>query len=160
MLRVLFCSCAFPLMLCGCGRPDPVDEKQARAAEALPEVNAPAPTATGEPHSATTPAQPLPAPSIAIPAALHGRWGLSPADCMTRDGKGLLVISPDGLVFHVSKAVPATDVDSDSRSIVGNFAFTGEGRSWTKYEALKIDNRTLVRTEMNPAASFTYAKCS
>jgi hypothetical protein len=56
--------------------------------------------------------------------------------------------------------VPAVDVDSDSGSISGKFAFAGEGRSWTKYEALKVDNHTLVRTEMNPTASFTYAKCA
>jgi hypothetical protein len=56
--------------------------------------------------------------------------------------------------------VPATDVNSDTSSIIGNFAFTGGGRSWTKYEAIKVDNRRLTRTEINPTASFSYAKCS
>ena len=55
---------------------------------------------------------------------------------------------------------PGGDVQADAKSISGNFAFTGEGQSWSKYEALKIDKQTLVRTEMNPTASFTYAKCS
>ena len=74
--------------------------------------------------------------------------------------KGLLTVTSNDLRFHESRAVPAGDVASDASSISGKFAFTGEGRSWTKYEALKIQNHTLVRTEMNPTASFTYAKCS
>lgn len=76
------------------------------------------------------------------------------------DAKGLLVVTSGSLDFHESKAVPAEDVASDAASISGKFAFTGEGRSWTKYEALKINKHTLVRTEMNPTASFTYAKCA
>jgi hypothetical protein len=51
-------------------------------------------------------------------------------------------------------------VGVDASSIGGNFAFTGEGRSWTKYEALKVADHRLTRTEINPPASFSYAKCS
>jgi hypothetical protein len=162
MVRVPFITSVLLLTLFACGKPDPVDQRQARAASKLPDVARPAPSASGEPHAATGPARPLPAASIAIPASLHGRWGLSPADCMAGrgDAKGLLVVSPAELRFHESRAVPVTDVDSDGRSIIGNFAFTGEGRSWIKYEALKIDKNVLVRTEMNPTASFSYAKCS
>lgn len=97
-----------------------------------------------------------------IPAALQGRWGLTPADCTTAlgDAKGLMVINSDELRFYESRAVPAGDVAADANSISGNFSFTGEGQRWTKYEALKVQNHGLVRTEMNPTASFTYAKCS
>jgi hypothetical protein len=93
---------------------------------------------------------------------LQGRWGLAPRDCTSppSSARGLLVISPGDLRFHDSRAVPATDIDSDAKSIGGNFAFTGQGRSWTKYEALTLDNRRLMRTEINPTASFSYAKCS
>jgi hypothetical protein len=76
------------------------------------------------------------------------------------DPKALLIVTSDALIFHESRAVPAADVASDPGSISGTFAFTGDGRSWTKYEALKVQNHALVRTEMNPTASFTYAKCS
>ena len=68
-------------------------------------------------------------------------------------------VIPGKLRFHDSSAVPAADVASDPVSIAGNFAFTGDGRSWTKYEALKVNKRILTRTEMNPSASFSYAKC-
>jgi len=162
MLRVPFISSALVLTLFACGKPDPVDDKAAGAASKLPDVNAPAPTTIGEPHVATAPAHPLPAPAASIPAALQGRWGLSPADCVPgrSDAKGLLVISPGELRFYESRAVPGGDVQTDPSSVSGHFAFTGEGQSWTKYEALKLDKDVLVRTEANPTASFSYAKCS
>jgi hypothetical protein len=99
---------------------------------------------------------------VTIPAALLGRWGLSPADCTSTrgDAKGLLIVSPTELRFYESRAVPANDAQTDSDSISGDFAFTGEGQSWTKYESLKIDKQVLVRTETKPTASFSYAKCS
>lgn len=164
MCRASLISIALGLSLAGCGRAGPVDNKATRAAAALPNVNAPAPSASGEPHGKTTAADAAPATVavMKIPAALQGRWGLAPADCTSTlgDAKGLLVVNANELRFYESRAVPASNVDSDAVSIVGNFAFAGEGQRWTKYEALKMDNRTLVRTEMNPAASFTYAKCS
>jgi hypothetical protein len=103
----------------------------------------------------------VPAPNIAIPAALHGRWGLNPADCTSAlgDAKGLLVINAGELRFYESRAVPAADAGGDSNSISGNFVFTGEGQSWVKYEALKVDKGVLTRTETKPTASFSYAKC-
>ena len=162
MLRVPFISCFAILAIASCSARNPVDRSANAAAAALPTVNAPAPIATGEPRGKTEPAKPLPTPAAAIPASLQGRWGLTPAACTTSrpDAKGLLIVTAGDLQFHESRAVPAMDVGSDASSISGKFAFTGEGRSWTKYEALKARNHTLVRTEMNPTASFTYAKCA
>src|SRR5689334_7482481 len=162
MLRVPFISIFALLAVASCGGRDPVDNKAAARTTGLPDVNVPAPSATGEPRGATTPAKPEPAPTARIPAALQGRWGLTPADCMPRrsDAKGLLTITADNLRFYESRAVPADEVDGDADSIAGNFAFTGEGQSWTKYEALKVDKGRLTRTETKPSASFSYAKCS
>jgi hypothetical protein len=161
MIRLPFISSVVFLSIAACGSRSPVDAN-ARHTAALPEVNAPAPSASGEPHGATTAAKADPQPAAAIPASLQGRWGLAPRDCMEPGpgATGLLVLTADQLQFNRSHAVPATEVNSDAYSIIGNFAFTGEGRSWTKYEALKVDNRRLTRTEINPTASFSYAKCS
>jgi len=76
------------------------------------------------------------------------------------DAKGLMLITSGELRFYESRAVPVADVTSDTDSMSGNFAFTGEGQSWTKYEALRVDKGRLTRTETNPSASLTYAKCS
>src|SRR5215218_6684586 len=53
-------------------------------------------------------AEPVNDAASTIPASLHGRWGLTPADCTSTrgDAKGLLVISADGLKFYESRAVP------------------------------------------------------
>jgi len=161
VIRIPFFSCALVLAVAACGSRDPVDD-HARNTAGLPDVTRAGSSASGEPHAATQPAMPLPQPTIHIPVALQGRWGLTPADCTTSlgDAKGLLVINGDELRFYESRAVPADGAHIDADSISGNFAFSGEGQSWTRYEALKVDKQRLTRTETNPSASFTYAKCS
>jgi hypothetical protein len=162
MIRVPFISCLAVLAVAACGGNDPV-AKGANQTAGLPDINATAPSAAGEPHSQTEPAKPLPAAAAGIPAALQGRWGLTPADCMPgrADAKGLLIVTAQELRFYESRAVPAADdVGTGADAISGNFAFTGEGQSWTKYQALKVDKHGLTRTETNPSASFSYAKCS
>jgi hypothetical protein len=162
MVRVPFISCALMILFAACSRPDPVADNA--AAENLPApANRPTTDPAGlPPENGTAPANAAaPAAAARIPARLHGRWGLSPADCnSTRgDAKGLLVIAADDLRFYESRAVPSADVQTDAGSISGHFDFTGEGQSWSKYEALKRSGTKLTRTETNPAASYTYAKC-
>ncbi|HEX2804208.1 MAG TPA: hypothetical protein VHN55_09565 [Sphingomicrobium sp.] len=96
-----------------------------------------------------------------MPAALHGRWGLTPGDCTSTrgDAKGLLVVTADRLQFYESRAVPAGDVDVSPDSISGDFSFAGEGQEWTKHLSLELQDKKLVRTERDPNASFTYARC-
>ena len=161
MTRTPLFSCLLVLCIASCGGSDPVDKKAENTA-GLPDINANAPTAIGEPHVKTTQAEgAAPAPASRIPAALHGRWGLTPADCTSAlgDAKGLLVIDGSELRFYESRAVPLAKVDSDATSMAGDFGFTGEGQSWTKYEALRVDKGVLTRTETKPSATFAYAKC-
>jgi hypothetical protein len=96
-----------------------------------------------------------------IPAALHGRWGLSPGDCTSTrgDAKGLLVITGDRLRFYESVAIPSDSVLTSDDTVGGNFIFTGEGQDWTKYQNLQIDDGLLVRTERDPIATFRYVRC-
>ena len=161
--RLPYLSIALTAGLAACGKPDPV----ANGANAVTSVPAAANNATSSP-SGGPPAQavsPPPtrasAPTARIPDALQGRWGLTPQDCTSTlgDAKGLLVINGGELRFYESRAVPSPGVAADSDSISGNFAFMGEGQSWTKFETFELRNNSLVRTESNPAASYTYAKC-
>jgi len=159
---------AFAFILAGCEKRDPVadgadntaglpsPDKVAGAKDGAPSVDGSAPS-----NVATVPADAPPPPAAAIPAALHGRWGLTPADCTSARGdtKGLLVVSSDGLTFYESRAVPARNVSISNDSIGADFDFTGEGKSWTKFETLQIKKDKLVRTESSPMASFTYARC-
>lgn len=148
------------LTIAACSEHSPVD-RQANAAAALPDSNASAPTAIGEPHGKTEPSAAIPPPAARIPTALQGRWGLTPADCTSTrgDAKGLLIVTPDDLRFYESRAVPTANVTVDGNMVSGDFAFAGEGQSWSKFEALKLDGEVLVRTETKPSASFSYAKC-
>jgi hypothetical protein len=97
-----------------------------------------------------------------IPAALHGRWGLTPGDCTSTrgDAKGLLIVSEDSLRFYESVARPSAGVRTSRNSVQGDFAFTGEGMSWSRYEALQLEDGKLVRTQSDPMASYTYARCT
>ena len=162
MLRVPFISCALILGVVACARNSPVDEKATANAASLPDMKVPAPSALGEPHKQTQPAQPLPASAVKIPASLQGRWGLTPAACLSpgRDPKGLLIVTAGELHFYESRAVPSADAETDGQSISGNFAFNGEGQSWSRYEALDVERNRLTRTETNPTTSFSYAKCT
>jgi hypothetical protein len=144
-----------------CSARDPVDD-QAKNTAGLPAINESAPDASGAPPANAVAAAPLPTAAAKIPAPLQGRWGLAPGDCTSTrgDAKGLLVIGPDNLKFYESRAVPAPDTRSSPDSISGNFAFTGEGQTWTKFQALELQGQQLVRTESSPMASFTYARCT
>ena len=158
------------LLLAACGSDGPVDDKAGNTT-GLPASDRAGPDATGAPPASAVPARAAPAradpagsnptPAPAIPAALHGRWGMSAADCTSNrgDAKGSIVINATEVRFYESRAVPAPNVNVSADSIRGDFTFTGEGQTWTKYQALQLDRQELVRTESNPTASFTYAKC-
>jgi hypothetical protein len=159
MKRLISCL-LLSVALFACSKRDPVD-KDAKNTAGLPTINEPAPDATGKPPANAVAANAAPAPAAAIPAALQGRWALAPNDCTSirGDAKGLLVIGPGELRFYESRAVPGANVATSADSISGEFAFTGEGQTWSKFQALQRKKEELVRTESNPNASFTYAKC-
>ena len=149
------------LAAAACAKRDPVADN-ANGAALPPPANVTAPDPAGAPPKGKTePATAPEEPAAAIPPAFEGRWGLTPADCTSTrgDAKGLLTISQGQLIFYESRAVASPDVQSDGNSASGTFHFTGEGQSWDKFEALKLSDQKLIRTETNPSASYTYAKC-
>ena len=83
-------------------------------------------------------AEPVNDAASTIPASLHGRWGLTPADCTSTrgDAKGLLIVSADTLKFYESVGKPAGTLKTSPDSASGDFSFTGEGMTGQRYEAL------------------------
>ena len=85
------------------------------------------------------------------PAAFHGRWGMVPGDCTSTrgDAKGLITIDGDSIKFYESKAHADQGDLQPPENFTGNFAFTGEGQSWTKSQNLKLtgSSNTLIRSE-------------
>ena len=166
--RITSIPLAFTLLLAGCEERGPVAE-EANNTAGLPSIDTVAGARDGTPSAdgsaptnvAKTPAGSNPSLAAAIPAALHGRWGLTPGDCTSTRGdtKGLLIVSGDGLRFYESRATPVRNIEISNDSIRADFAFTGEGQTWTKFQALGLREDKLVRTESSPMASFTYARC-
>ena len=132
-------------LIAACSKPDPVANNVVTGNLPLP-VNDSTPDPAGGP----------PANAVENHAAAP-----TPGDCTgpLSSAKGLLVIGPDQLNFYESRAVPAADVATDAGTTRGTFHFTGEGQTWDKFESLKRTGDTLTRTEGNPTASYTYAKC-
>ena len=161
---------ALAFAVAACDANDPVADEAENTA-GLPSVDNVAggrdgqPSADGGPPSNGVSAPAPPAanqgPAAPIPAALQGRWGMSPADCTAplSDAKGLLVVSSDGLRFYESRATPVRNAAKSDDSFSADFAFTGEGQTWTKFQTLTLDDDKLVRTESSPMASFTYVRC-
>lgn len=159
-MRTLF-TCAVLVALAACGKPDAV-ANGANNVDALPTLNTPTPSPTGaSPATATANTSGTPGPAAAIPAALQGRWGLTPVDCTSTlgDAKGLLIVGADELRFYESRAVPSPGIQTSPNSVSGNFAFTGEGQQWTKYESFEVQKDKLIRAERDPVESFTYVRC-
>jgi hypothetical protein len=147
------------VLLAACSRPDPVANNEADAALLPAPANASTASPTGGPPAKAAP--PTAGVGSSLPASLQGRWGLTPGDCTSTrgDAKGLLVVGPGELRFYESRAVPSPGIHTSPNSASGNFAFTGEGQEWTKYETLQLQDGKLVRTERDPNASFTYVRC-
>lgn len=168
-LRLPFFTSALLLAIAACGEPDPVANNVSGASlPVLASAGKPTGSPAGAPpaHSAQASAAPDAAQAphtmgATIPAALQGRWGLTPADCTSAlgDAKGLLVINAHELRFYESRAVPSPGAEVRGDSIRGDFRFTGEGQTWTRFERLELNGRNLVRIDSNPTASYTYAKC-
>jgi hypothetical protein len=141
-----------------------INQANAVAKAARADDGKPLPPASQAPAGNATPAGAPPPASpgrATIPAALQGRWGLTPADCTSSlgDAKGLLVVGRNELRFYESRAVPGGNTAAERDSYSADFHFAGEGQTWVKFETLQRKSDKLVRTESDPMASFTYARC-
>ncbi|MDP5279043.1 hypothetical protein Q9Q95_08915 [Sphingomonas sp. DG1-23] len=166
-----FVTLAALLSLAACG--DGGRQPPANDTIAVPDnaaVTLPAPPETPEPAPSPSPS---PSPSAApdsgsgIPVALHGRWGLVPADCTSTrgDNKGLLTIDGTTLRFYESVGTLGKVAERDANRIVADFAMTGEGREWTRRMTLDAADggKTLVRREQGADAMpdpLRYQKCA
>lgn len=101
------------------------------------------------------------AAEIAIPAGLHGRWGLTANDCEPgrSDAKGLVTITADGVRFYESVAKPARVAERTANSIRGEFAFTGEGMTWSGPMSWSVEGDRMTRIDSEPDSRLVYTRC-
>ena len=152
-------TAAAALSLAACSDNTPVAE-QAEGNDFAP---APVEADGSAPEPSTNDALPeADAASGPIPAALRGRWGLTPADCQAQAGTptGLLVITADQLRFYETVAEPGAGIEADADSISGNWTLQGEGMTEQRFQSLTLRDGKLVRSENGPASSFTYVRCN
>lgn len=104
---------------------------------------------------------PAPNPKTAIPAAMHGRWGLTRTDCTSErgDAKGLVTIAADSISFYESAARPADIVELTPTRIRGEFAFAGEGMTWSSPMIWSVEGNRLVRIDSEPDSRLVYTRC-
>jgi hypothetical protein len=119
-----------------------------------------------QPPSAPAPSDTSGIPEQGIPTVAQGRWGLVPADCTSTrgDAKGLLTVGATTLTFYESVGKLGTIRDRAENRITAEFAFSGEGMTWSRTETLEVKDggKTLVRTEAGgdePGGPFTYTRC-
>ena len=153
------------LAVTGCsqaGNQDTLTDVDASTNVAVPERQAAdSPKPVNMPQPTTTPPPEAPAPEATFPAALHGRWGLVPADCTSTrgDAKGLVTITAKEVRFYESVARPAKIVERTNRVIRGEFDFTGEGMEWTNYMTWSVDGDSLTRVDSEEDSRLVYARC-
>ena len=145
------------MALTGCG--DRNDEETVPKASEMPR---PVPGGAGK--AAPPLVAGAPSSSAAIPIEMHGRWGLTPADCAKDGAEGLLTVSPDKLTFYESVGELADVTARTEDRVRATFGFSGEGMEWTRDVTLTLeeDGRTLVRREQGAEASpgaFKYTRC-
>jgi hypothetical protein len=144
------------LLLAACD-PSPSDTDQ-EPASATPTAQLPAAPAD--------PTMTSPVPLTSIPATMAGRWGMTPADCDPEEAanKGLVTIAGNSMRFYESVGELEEVTSSTADSLRGNFAYEGEGMTWTREAELALadDGNTLMLEEFGDDAvpgARRYAKC-
>jgi hypothetical protein len=100
-----------------------------------------------------------------LPAPLHGRWGLTSADCEPgrADAKGLLTIDDRTLEFYESVGTLDGIEEAGGGRIRASFDFSGEGMTWERDMVLDAsDDGTLIRQDFGDEAApdpFRYTRC-
>ena len=164
------CSVALlALVLAACQQQsdDNIAIDESNTANAVIETLPPDETVTNGSDNSAMPVPPNPvSPEEAggIPAAFHGRWGMTPADCTSTrgDAKGLITVDAGSIKFFESRGTLTKVTLNAPENFTGTFAFTGEGQSWTNSQNLKLtgSSNTLIRSETDVAQSYSYKRCA
>ena len=97
-----------------------------------------------------------------FPSEFQGRWAMTEADCRgNAAAKGLMTIDDKTVRFYESRGVATGLATESATKVSGVFTFDGEGQRWRKQQGFELaaEGQTLVRTESDPAQSFTYRRC-
>jgi len=182
MKQVAF-ALSLTLALAACGSPQDEDKLTAdaiRASESapeLPEINLsenpepqPAPPAA-EPandisnmvENETAPDELGPLPSgEPIPAAFHGRWGMTVEDCADprRDGSTAIVVSSTTIELPDASGKLAQTLGNFPERFIGSFVFNGDQGRWMSHEELSLTGSSNVLIRDADGERLRYRRCT
>jgi hypothetical protein len=172
------------LALAACGSPKDEDKLTAEAIRAsesapeLPEINL---SENPEPQPAAPPAAepaneladvmeneaapdelgPLPS-GEPIPAAFHGRWGMTIEDCTDprREDSTALVVSATSIELPNASGKLAQTAGSFPERFVGSFIFNGDQGRWMSHEELSLTGSSNVLIRDADGERLRYRRCT
>jgi len=172
------------LALAACGGPKEEDKLTAEAIRAsesapeLPEINL---SENPEPEPALPPAvepanemanmmeneaapdelSPLPS-GEPIPAAFHGRWGMTIEDCTDprREGSTALVVGATSIELPNARGRLAQTAGNFPERFVGSFIFNGDQGRWMSQEELSLTGSSNVLIRDADGERFRYRRCT
>jgi len=172
------------LALAACGSPkdeDKLSPEDIRASESAPELPDIALSENPEPEPAAPPAVepandmadvmeneagpdelgPLPG-SEHIPAAFHGRWGMTIEDCTDprRDGSTALVVNATSIELPNASGKLAQTAGSFPERFVGSFIFNGDEGRWMSREELSLTGSSNVLIRDADGERLRYRRCT
>ena len=172
------------LALSACGSPqdeDKLSPEEIRASELAPELPDVALSENPEPEpappAATPPANELenafeeggneldeeliPPSSAPIPAAFHGRWGLTIEDCADprRDGSEAVVIGSNRIELPDASGQLFQTLGNFPERFIGMFAYNGDSGRWAQKEELSLTGSSNVLIRDADGERFRYRRC-
>lgn len=184
-MRYVAITLSLALALAACGSPqeeDKLSPEEIRASESAPELPDVALSENPEPEpappAATPPANelenaleeggndleegPVPPGTAPIPAAFHGRWGLTVEDCIDprRDGSEAIVIGSNRIELSDGRGQLAQTLGSFPERYIGIFAYNGDSGRWSQKEELSLTGSSNVLIRDADGERFRYRRCT
>jgi len=184
-MRLLPAALSLALALSACGGPSDEDKLTPEAIEAsqsAPEkpdialsnnpepepAPAPAPPANEmdngmmEGDNSMTDDEPMPPGTAPIPAAFHGRWGVTVEDCVDprRDGSEAIVVSANRLELPDASGQLLQTLGNYPERFIGMFGYNGDRGRWAQQEELSLTGSSNVLIRDADGERFRYRRCT
>lgn len=94
-----------------------------------------------------------------MPAAFHGRWAGSAAECGDPAAPLELRVTPTSLIFHESVGTVTAVTPAGDGAMTVDADFTGEGESWSRRLLLRASDDGRRLTVTNDGTAVTRQRC-
>jgi hypothetical protein len=183
-MRFAAATLSLTLLLAACGSPQDEDKltpESIEASQSAPEKPDIALSNNPEPEPAPAPEPPsnetenglaegdnamlgnelVPSGTTPIPAAFHGRWGVSVEDCIDprRDGSEAIVVSANRLELPDASGQLLQTLGNYPERFIGMFGYNGDAGRWAQKEELSLTGSSNVLVRDADGERFRYRRC-